>query len=104
MKKSEELTLEKFGEIMDQVLTENEVQMLITLPEGTQEAKLQDNLHLGGVPQFYILLKAVKAAYRNIHDLIDNEDEEEFVDGMMEMLKQDIMESLVEQEGDKKEG
>ena len=44
MAKQEELTLEKFGEIMDEFLKNNEIRMLITLPEGTVEPQIQDNI------------------------------------------------------------
>lgn len=44
---SEKLTIEKFGEIMDGFLQENEIDLLITLPEGSMDPKLQDNAGMG---------------------------------------------------------
>lgn len=52
--------LDSFGEIIDQFLKDNEVNMLITLPEGTLDAQVQDNTGLGSVVQFYILLNSIK--------------------------------------------
>lgn len=54
------LTLDSFGEIIDDFLKENEVHMLLTIPEGTLDVQVQDNTGLGSTVQFYILLNAIK--------------------------------------------
>ena len=41
-----ELDLDKFGEIMDDFLKKNEIRMLITLPEGSIEPVVEDNVDL----------------------------------------------------------
>ena len=41
------LDLDQFGEVMDNLLRDNEIQMLITMPKGTQEETIVDNLGLG---------------------------------------------------------
>ena len=38
-----ELTLEKFGEIVDDFLTKNHIQMLVEMPKGTQDVTIIDN-------------------------------------------------------------
>ena len=38
--------LDSFGEIIDQFLKENEVKMLLTLPEGTLDVQVMDNTGL----------------------------------------------------------
>ena len=55
-----ELNLNVFGEIMDQFLRDNEINMLLTLPKGTQDVAVEDNVGFGSVVQFYILLNAIK--------------------------------------------
>ena len=55
-----ELDLNTFGEIIDQFLKDNDVNMLLTLPAGTLDVQVQDNLGLGYVIQFYILLNSIK--------------------------------------------
>ena len=54
------LDLDTFGGIIDQLLTDNEVNMLLTLPAGTLDVQVQDNLGLGSVIQFYIILNCIK--------------------------------------------
>ena len=49
MEKLDKLNIETFGKIIDQFLTENEVNMLITLPKGSLDAQIQENIKLGSV-------------------------------------------------------
>ena len=55
-----ELNIEAFGGIIDQLLTENEVNMLITLPKGSLDVQIQENIKLGSVIRFYIFLNCIK--------------------------------------------
>ena len=55
-----ELNIEAFGGIIDQLLTENEVNMLITLPKGSLDVRIQENIKLGSVIRFYIFLNCIK--------------------------------------------
>lgn len=61
-----ELNIETFGEIMDDLLKQNEVNLLVTLPAGTLEATLRDNTGCGPVIRFYILLWALKAGMKEV--------------------------------------
>ena len=54
-----ELDLDKFGEIMDDFLKKNEIKMLVTLPEGSIEPVVEDNVGLGSTVHFYILLNSI---------------------------------------------
>ena len=54
-----ELDLDKFGEIMDDFLKKNEIRMLVTLPEGSIEPVVEDNVGLGSTVHFYILLNSI---------------------------------------------
>lgn len=91
----EELMLDLFGEIMDQVLKDNEVCMLLTLPEGTLDVQVQDNVHLGSVVPFYILLNAIKPICDAVlEDMgIDRKSTEweEVADTLLGMIKDEIM-------------
>ena len=60
-----ELNIDTFGEIMDDFIEKNHIQMLIDIPEGTNEPQIKDNAQLGGVVQFYILLTAMKPIYKD---------------------------------------
>ena len=59
--KMSKLDLNSFGEIIDQFLIDNEVNMLLTLPAGTLDVQVQDNVGAGCVIQFYILLNSIKS-------------------------------------------
>lgn len=91
-----ELDIDAFGEIVDGVLKDEHITMVIELPPGTLDAELHDNVKMGGTMQFYILLHALEAAWKNmLHDLngyLDMDKKEYVVDGILEMVKGSLME------------
>ena len=91
---NKKLDLDSFGEIMDKVILENEVWMSIIMPEGTIEPEIQDNTGMGPVMQFYIVLNALVDIVKNVTDLmgIENDAREDLVDGILDLVKKDIME------------
>lgn len=88
------LDLDRFGEIMDKFILENEVGMSIIMPEGTIEPEIQENTGMGPVMQFYILLNALVSVVKNVTDLmgIEKDAREDLVDGILGLVKKDIME------------
>lgn len=94
------LDLDTFGEIMDRFIKENEVTMLVMLPEGSDDPVIEDNIKMGGVVQFYILIKAIVPIFMDIYDrILDHSRWEEFVDEVLEMVKEEIAEKVQEKEG-----
>lgn len=91
---NKKLDLDSFGEIMDKFILENEVGMSIIMPEGTIEPEIQDNTGMGPVMQFYILLNALVTVVKNVTDLMGIEEDarEDIVDGILDLVKKDIME------------
>lgn len=91
---NKKLDLDRFGEIMDKFILENEVGMSIIMPEGTIEPEIQDNTGAGPVMRFYILLNALVAVVKNVTDLmgIEKDAREDLVDGILDLVKRDIME------------
>ena len=91
----EKLTLDSFGEIMDQFLKDNEICMLLTLPEGTLDVQVQDNVHMGITVQFYILLNAITPiCCAMLKDMgIDRKSAEwkKVADTLLGMIKDEIM-------------
>ena len=89
------LTLDSFGEIMDQFLKDNKVCMLLTLPEGTQDVQVEDNVHLGSVVQFYILLNGIipicSAMLKDMGIDRKSAEWEKVVDTLLGMIKDEIM-------------
>lgn len=90
------LDLDSFGETIDRFLKENEVQMLLTLPEGTLDIQVMDNTGLGSVVRFYILLNAIgPICGAMLKDMgIDGKSKEweKTVDTLLGMVKKEILE------------
>ena len=91
---NKKLDLDSFGEIMDKFILENEVGMSIIMPEGTIEPEIHDNTGMGPVMQFYIVLNALSRIVTETMDLmgIDKDAREDLVDGILDLVKRDIME------------
>ena len=92
---NKKLDVDSFGEIMDKFILENEVGMSIIMPEGTIEPEIQDNIGMGPVMQFYIVLNALVDITKNVTDLmgIEKDSREDMVDGILGLVKKDIMEA-----------
>ena len=98
------LDIDSFGAVMDDLLRDNHVQMLIDIPEGTLDATLEDNIHLGGVVQFYLLLHAIRSAVKSFADLLTDADAEKMAEAMADLVRQDIQEAIENTQEDKPEG
>ena len=93
------MDLDKFTDAMSELITKNHIQLIIDSPEGTQEVTVEDNMHLGGVTQFFFLLKAMTPIWKDIYDvLLDHDDNEVIIDGLLKMLKHDLMDATKEGE------
>lgn len=93
-----EFNIDTFGEIMDEFLKRAPVQMLIEMPEGTIEPEITDNVGLGGVVQFYILLQSLCPIYKEMHDkFLDHSRHEQFIDGLLAVIKSDLMDVAKEE-------
>lgn len=91
------MDLDKFADAMSELITKNHIQLIIDSPEGTQKVTVKDNMHLGGVTQFFFLLKAMTPIWKDIYDvLLDHDDNEAIIDGLLKMLKNDLMDATKE--------
>lgn len=90
-----ELTLDSFGEIIDNFLKENEIQMLLTLPAGSLDTQFKDNVGVGSTVQFYILLKAIKPIVDDIQKTVGidpkSHEWEQCVDTLLKMVKEEVL-------------
>ena len=98
-----ELNIDTFGEIMDKFIEDNPIQMLIEMPEGTIEPEIADNVGMGSVIQFYILMHALEKVssgmiLRQLKGMLDPTKIEDVIDGMLDLVKNSIM-SRLEQDG-----
>ncbi len=95
-----QLTLDSFGEIIDKFLKENEIQMLLTLPAGTQDVQVEDNTGLGSTVQFFILLKAFKPIASDLQKTVGidpkSHEWEQIVDTLLSMIKEELLEGCTE--------
>lgn len=89
-----ELTLNSFGEIIDNFLKENEIHMLLTLPAGSLDVQLKDNTGLGSTVQFYILLNAIKPIADDMQKTLGigpkSPEWEQCVDALLKMVKEGL--------------
>ena len=93
MGKQEDM-INKFGEIIDKQLKENEINMVITLPEGSMDAEIRSSYDGIEVMNFYILLHALKKVVGGVIEQanVDEDKLEDMLDGMFEMVKNGILE------------
>lgn len=89
------MDLDKFGEIIDNFLKDNNISMLIEVPEGTLDPVIKDNTGMGPVIKFYILLIALKAIGKQLRSdmgIALQEEWEGAIDGILKLVKKDLME------------
>lgn len=89
------MDLDKFGEIIDNFLKDNNISMLIEVPEGTLNPVIKDNTGMGPVIKFYILLIALKAIGKQLRSdmgITSQEEWEGAIDGILKLVKNDLME------------
>ena len=95
MEKFDKLNIEALGKIIDQFLTENEVNMLITLPKGSLDAQIQENIKLGSVVRLYIFLNCIKPIVEEFAKEAEidktSAEWEGIVDTYLAMIKEEII-------------
>lgn len=89
----EKMDAERLADIIDGMLEKGKVQMLITLPEGSMDAEIKSNVDLlGPTGHFYILLHALKSVFLEFAEKLDDAKKEEFIDSVLQMVKDELME------------
>ena len=89
------MDLDKFGEIIDNFLKDNNISMLIEVPEGTLDPIIKDNVGMGSVIRFYILLIALESIGKQLRSdmgVTSQEKWEGAIDGILKLVKKDLME------------
>lgn len=89
------MDLDSFGEIIDHILEKHKFVMLLTMPEGTQEVQIKDNMGLGSIVQFYAMLKGIETIIKTMQTEVGLDTAapgwEQTVDAMLAMVKTDIL-------------
>ena len=89
------MDLDKFGEIMDNFLKDNDVSMLINIPDGTLDPIIKDNVGMGSVIRFYILLIALESIGKQLRSdmgIALQEEWERAIAGILDLVRRDLME------------
>lgn len=88
-----EITSENFAKIMSDFLKENEINVLITLPEGTLNPKITDNTGMGCVVQLEILISVIPPVFKKVSEIkkLDKEKKERMIDELLELIKNESM-------------
>lgn len=90
------MDIDKFGEIMDKFIEEANIAMLITMPEGTTEATLEDSCKLGPAVQLYILLNAIPSAVKSMVKIVGEMDAKATARTIAALVRDDIRVAVAE--------
>ena len=95
-----ELNLDTFGEIMDKFIHENEIALLVSKEAMTDDWRVRENTGCGPVMQLHILLNALSVVLTDMLRLLDMDmGIEDFIGGLLELVKNDIMARIRPEEG-----
>ena len=94
--------IDKFGEVIDKALTDSDVWLKIKMPSGTMEPAITSCFGNIAVMDFYIMLHALRKTMEQvmIQADVDPEKKEQMIDGMLEMVKNNLMEAETADESD----
>ena len=89
------MDLDSFEEMINHILEKHKFVMLLTMPEGTQEVQIKDNMGLGSTVQFYSMLKGIETIIKTMQTEVGLDTAapgwERAVDTMLAMVKADIL-------------
>ena len=93
----DEMNLDNFGEIMDDFLKENHIQMLIDMPEGAINPVVKDNTGRGAFVKFYIILNSLIPVCEEMKKDIGipygyTKEWEKILDGILDLVKRYLLE------------
>lgn len=96
-KNQKRLTLDTFGDIVDEFITKNDCKMLIEFPAGESSPKISDNMGIGPVGSLYFCLKAITPTFRDLCkslDLdLDGREREQLADAVCSLIKAELLEA-----------
>ena len=97
IKENPQLNLDNFGDIINRFLTEIDYRMVIRMPEGTQDVSIKDNANSGPVVWLYALIAGLVPVLTKLTGtILDKGKVGEMLDGMLRMVKKDVLEGLRE--------
>lgn len=81
------MTIEQFGEIMDDFIKKNDIQMIIRMRPGTTESEIIDNVGMGSVVQLYIILNSIETVYRDMLKQMEIEHSDGLLEGLLDLVR-----------------
>ena len=88
-----DLDIDRFGAMVDEQLTNNEIQMVIRLPEGTLEPEIRSSFGEVATLDLYILLHALRKTLAQvvIDGNVDPDKKGDMISAMLDMVKADLI-------------
>lgn len=89
-----EFNIDAFTQAIDDMIKEEDIKLLIELPKGKLEAEVQSSFGIAAL-DLYIMLHGFKAVIDQFYadgGLMDPEKKGDFLDGIFEMIKGEILE------------
>lgn len=88
-----ELNTNELSRIMDDLTYKNDIKLLISIPENSRELNIQSNFFDTPATNLYILLNALEKTFKDLLNtgMIDESKKEAFLDGMLQLVKNDIL-------------
>lgn len=90
------LDIDTFGEIMDRMIREEDVQILIEMPAGTTDAEISTNMPGGGTVELYLLLAAIPTAVKHVVKMLLKLDPEPLADSICQLVREDLVNAIRE--------
>lgn len=87
------LNIDEIGQIMDDLIYNNDIKLLISIPENSRDINIQSNFFDTPATNLYILLNALGKTFKDLlnTDMIDESKKEAFLDGMLQLVRKDIL-------------
>ncbi len=87
------MEIDEFGAKVDELLTEKEIHLNITFQKGSLDPEFESNYQASPILNLYLLIRAMKKGLEDLLEFgnVDNERKEDIIDGLLEMLKEDIL-------------
>ena len=88
--KGREIDLGEIGKIIGECMDENDCQILITIPKGTNEIRLENNIGFGPLYTLYFLAKTFRLVINDI-GAKDIETRKKYADKICDIVKEALL-------------
>lgn len=100
------MNIDDYSKVIDELLTANEIKMMVTFPEGGMESIIKTNIPEfdSAAIHFYLILHMAKKVFKELLkiDVVDASKKKDILEGLFEMLEDEILEEEAADEENKK--